>query len=115
MGIAKRSLPHERGLCLLFPALAAAPLLAIARTAATTQGFFTAGNDQVILLSMVFVGIVAVGMTPVMLSGAFVSMGLEVRAAAMIFMAGFSLDLPVAIAIGVGAVTEVLQDVVIGG
>ncbi len=47
----------------LLPLLAGMMIAVIAPAAATTPGFFTLGNGQAIIASMVFVGMVATGMT----------------------------------------------------
>ena len=101
------------------PLLAGITIAVIIVAAFTTQGFFTLGNGQAILFSMIFVGMVAVGMTLIMISGAFVSMALATTAtiSAMIFMASLPLGLPVAIVLtlAVGAMTGALQGVIISG
>jgi ribose/xylose/arabinose/galactoside ABC-type transport system permease subunit len=103
----------------LLPVLLSVLMALIVAAAWTTQGFFTLGNGQAILSSMVFVGMVAVGMTLVMVSGAFVSLALATTAtiSAMIFMASLPLGLPLAIVLTVaaGAATGAVQGVVIGG
>lgn len=104
---------------ILLPGIAVAIAIAILWAALTTQGFFTLDNARAILTSMIFVGMVAVGMTLIMVSGAFVSLALATTAtiSAMIFMASLSLGLPGAIAVTVlaGALTGALQGMAIGG
>ncbi|MBL8577605.1 MAG: ABC transporter permease [Mesorhizobium sp.] len=103
----------------LLPGFTTVTALLILWFAVTTQGFFTLDNARAILASMVFVGMVSIGMTLIMVSGAFVSMALATTAtiSAMIFMASLSFGLPVAIALTVlvGALTGALQGVAIGG
>lgn len=103
----------------LLPLLAGVMIAVIALAAVTTPGFFTLGNGQAIIASMVFVGMVATGMTLVMVSGAFVSLALATTATicAMIFMASLPLGLPVALVLTVaaGALTGAMQGLVIGG
>jgi simple sugar transport system permease protein/ribose transport system permease protein len=85
----------------------------------TTPGFFTLGNLQAILTSTVFVGMVAVGMTLIMISGAFVSLalGTTATAAAMLYMAALPLGVPVAIAMTLLAALLIgtIQGIAIGG
>lgn len=101
------------------PALIAIMAVIIALAALTTPGFFTLVNGQAIMSSMVFVGMVAVGMTLIMVSGAFVSLALAttVTISAMIFMATLHLGLPLALLVTLvmGSLTGAVQGVVIGG
>ena len=55
----------------------------------TTPGFLTADNARAILINASVVGIAAVGMTPVTLSGNFISLGVQQTAvlAAVVFLA----------------------------
>lgn len=103
----------------ILPTLVVATLMVLALAAWTTPGFFTLGNGQAILASTVFVGMVATGMTLVMVSGAFVSLALATTATvcAMLFMASLPLGLPTALLITVaaGAATGAVQGLVIGG
>jgi ribose/xylose/arabinose/galactoside ABC-type transport system permease subunit len=77
---------------------------------ATTQGFFSTNNLRAILASVGFVGIVAVGMTVIMISGSFVSMTLGVTAAvtAIFFIWSLQFGVPVAI------VSTVILGILIG-
>lgn len=101
------------------PLLAVAMIAVIGLAAATTPGFFTLGNGQAIIASMVVVGMVATGMTLIMASGAFVSLALATTATicAMIFMASLPFGLPVALVLTVaaGGLTGAVQGLVIGG
>ena len=85
----------------------------------TTPGFFTIGNGQAILASTVFVGMVATGMTLIMVSGAFVSlaMGTTATISAMVFMALLGLGLVPAIILTLllGMALGLMQGIVIGG
>ncbi len=102
------ALPSQRGYLLrpvLFaPAVAFAVFLAIA--AATTSGFLTGGNLKAVLLSSAFVGIIAVGMTPITIGGNLFSLSLGITAAvcAMAFTQflriGFGEAIVLALAIG---------------
>ena len=69
--------------------LFAAVLAAVVVWGFATAGFFTVDNGKAILSSMAFVGIVAVGMTFIMISGALVSLsiGLTLAVSGMVFMA----------------------------
>jgi simple sugar transport system permease protein/ribose transport system permease protein len=104
---------------LALPGVVAILLAYVAFASLTTPGFFTLGNLQAILTSTIFVGMVAVGMTLVMISGAFVSLalGTTATAAAMLYMSLLPWGLPAAIiltllaALMVGAV----QGIAIGG
>ena len=101
------------------PCVAAILLAYVVFASLTTPGFFTLGNLQAILTSTVFVGMVAVGMTLIMISGAFVSLalGTTATAAAMLFMASLPLGLPVAIIVTLIAalLLGAIQGVAIGG
>lgn len=101
------------------PVLLGLLVAALAWAAVTTPGFFTIGNAQAILTSTIFVGMVAVGMTLVMVSGSFVSLALATTAtvSAMMFMALLPLGLAPAIVITIMAAGVVgsLQGAVIGG
>lgn len=101
------------------PALVVAMVAILAWAAFTTPGFFTLGNAQAILTSTVFVGMVAVGMTLIMVSGSFVSLALATTTtiSAMIFMAGLGWGLVPAIlaTLAVAVVVGAIQGVVIGG
>ncbi|MBL8582045.1 MAG: ABC transporter permease, partial [Rhizobiaceae bacterium] len=101
------------------PALMALVLAVLVWAALTTPGFFTLGNAQAILTSTVFVGMVAVGMTLIMVSGSFVSLALATTTtiSAMIFMACLSWGVLPAIIFTLLAATVLgaVQGVVIGG
>ncbi len=104
---------------LALPGVAAILLAYIASAAVTTPGFFTLVNLQAILTSTIFVGMVAVGMTLIMVSGAFVSLalGTTATAAAMLYMASLPLGLPMAITLTLIAALLVgsIQGIAIGG
>jgi len=78
----------------------------LAVAAATTSGFLTAGNLKSVLLSSAFVGIIAVGMTPITIGGNLFSLSLGITAAvcAMAFTyflrLGFGEAVVLALAIG---------------
>lgn len=101
------------------PALTVLMVVALVWSAFSTPGFFTLGNAQAILTSTIFVGMVAVGMTLVMVSGSFVSLALATTAtiSAMVFMACLSWGVLPAIAITLvlALATGAAQGVVIGG
>ncbi|MFO0991192.1 MAG: ABC transporter permease [Hyphomicrobiales bacterium] len=104
---------------LALPGVAAILLAYVASASLTTPGFFTLGNLQAILTSTIFVGMVAVGMTLIMISGAFVSLalGTTATAAAMLYMAALPLGLPSAIILTLlaAAVIGMIQGIAIGG
>jgi len=104
---------------LALPCVAAILLAYVAFASVTTPGFFTLGNLQAILTSTIFVGMVAVGMTLIMISGSFVSLalGTTATAAAMLYMAALPLGLPVAIVLTLIAalLLGMIQGVAIGG
>jgi len=104
---------------LLSPLLIAVTVTAAFATALTTPGFFTLGNGQAILSSMIFVGMISVGMTLIMVSGAFVSLALATTAtiSAMIFMASLGFGLPAAIVLTLvaGLAVSAVQGVAISG
>jgi ribose/xylose/arabinose/galactoside ABC-type transport system permease subunit len=114
-----RSGPARRLLLRLLQALAVAAALAVLAGAVTTQGFFTVDNAKAILSSVSFVGIVAVGMTLIMLSGAFASMSLGTTAAisAMVFVSSLQFGVPVALVLtlALGVAIGAVQGVMIGG
>lgn len=78
----------------------------LAVAAASTSGFLTTGNLKSVLLSSAFVGIIAVGMTPITIGGNLFSLSLGVTAAvcAMAFTyflrLGFGEAIVLALAIG---------------
>jgi ribose/xylose/arabinose/galactoside ABC-type transport system permease subunit len=86
--------------------------------AATTQGFLTVSNVKAILTATAFVGIVAVGMTVIMLSGSLFSLALgqTVAVTAMFFLYGLQFGLAVAIVLTLllGFATGAVQGVIIG-
>lgn len=100
-------------------ALGVIAVLVVLAGAATTQGFFTVANVKAILSSVSFVGVVAVGMTVIMISGAFASMSLGTTAAvsAMVFVSSLKFGVPVAIlmTLALGVAIGALQGVMIGG
>jgi len=63
--------------------------------AATTQGFLTWSNFKAILTAAAFVGIIAVGLTVIVLSGSLFSLALGQTAAisAMVFLYALRIDL----------------------
>jgi ribose transport system permease protein len=67
----------------------------------TTPGFLTADNARAILINASVVGIAAVGMTPVTLSGNFISLGVQQTAvlAAVVFLALLDGGWPVLVAL----------------
>ena len=85
----------------------------------TTQGFFTVGNAKAILSSVSFVGIVAIGMTVIMFSGAFVSMSLGTTAAVTAIFFVYALQLGVfpaiVLTIVLGTLIGAVQGALIGG
>jgi ribose transport system permease protein len=104
---------------LALQALLAAAALALAVLAVTTQGFFTVDNGRAILASLGFVGILAVGMTVIMISGAFASLSLGLTAAvtAMFFLSSLHYGIAAAIlmTIALGTVIGAVQGAAIGG
>lgn len=104
---------------LALPGVAAILLAYVVFASLMTPGFFTIGNLQAILSSTIFVGMVAVGMTLIMISGAFVSLalGTTATAAAMLYMAALPLGLPIAIFFTLVAalIIGAIQGIAIGG
>lgn len=109
----------RRALLLILQGLVAAAAVVAVVGAITTQGFFSIGNLQAILSSVGFVGIVAVGMTVIMISGSFVSMSLGTQAAVSAIFFVWALKFGVAPAILatvlLGALVGALQGYAIGG
>ncbi|QEX23721.1 sugar ABC transporter permease [Hypericibacter adhaerens] len=93
-------------------------LLLIVGLAAATPGFFTIANFQAVLASTTFVGLVAIGMTLIMISGAFVSMSLAttgtVTAMFFVFALQFGLVPAVLMTVALGAILGLLQGLAIG-
>lgn len=93
-------------------------LLLIVVGAAATPGFFTIANFQAVLASTTFVGLVAVGMTLIMISGAFVSMSLATTATVTAMYFVFALQFGVVPAIlstiALGALLGLFQGLAIG-
>ena len=87
--------------------------------AVSTSGFLTWDNAKAILASMGFVGIIAVGMTLIMLSGNLFSLSLGTTAAvsAMAFLAALHWGVAAAIAAALvlGLVIGAAQGLVVGG
>jgi ribose/xylose/arabinose/galactoside ABC-type transport system permease subunit len=85
----------------------------------TTPNFLSVDNIKAILLASAFVGIVAIGMTMIMLSGHLFSLSLGITAAvcAMVFLYALRFGLVPAIlaAIIVGCVVCALQGGIVGG
>ena len=75
----------------------------LAYGAADTSGFLTVANLKAILTSTALVGIIAVGMTAIMISGNLFSLSVGQTAAvtAMLFLYALRIDLGVAIVLGV--------------
>lgn len=87
--------------------------------AATTDGFLTVDNLQAVLLSSAFVGVIALGMTVIMLSGNLFSLSLGATAAvgAIAFLYGLRWGFAPALVFSVGIATAIcaVQGLVIGG
>ncbi|HEY0278312.1 MAG TPA: ABC transporter permease [Solirubrobacterales bacterium] len=98
-------------------AVLAAAVMIVA--AATTEGFFSSVNYQSILTSMSVTGILAVGLTPIMLSGNYFSLalGATVVTSASAFLAALTFGVVPAIlmALGLALIFGLVQGVVIGG
>jgi ribose transport system permease protein len=103
----------------LLQGLGAAAAVVLLVAAVTTSGFLSVENFRAILASTTFVGMLAVGMTVIMISGSFVSMSLATTStvAAMFFV--YALHWGVAPAIlltlALGGVVGLIQGVAIGG
>jgi simple sugar transport system permease protein/ribose transport system permease protein len=102
-------------------ALAGPLLLGIALLtfmAITTEGFLTGGNVKAVLLSSAFLGIIAIGLTPITLGGYLFSLSLGTTAAvcAMAFMYMLRVGFVEAIVLAVllGAVICALQGWIVG-
>ena len=93
-------------------------VLAVVIIACTTSGFFDGANYQAILQSLAITGLLAVGVTPIMLSGNFfaLSLGATLVASSMVFLAALSLGLVIAIvlALALGVLVGLIQGGVIG-
>jgi ribose/xylose/arabinose/galactoside ABC-type transport system permease subunit len=91
---------------------------ALVAVAVTTQGFLTASNLKATVASMAFVGIVAVGLTPITLSGSLFSLtlGSTVAMSAVLFFGVLGLGLVPAIAITlvVGILVGAAQGYLVG-
>jgi ribose/xylose/arabinose/galactoside ABC-type transport system permease subunit len=97
--------------------LAAAVVLAVGAIA--THGFFSVNNLQAILGSTTFVGMIAVGMTIIMISGSFVSLSLGTTATvcAMFFVYAtqFGVVAAILMALLLGCIIGLIQGLAIGG
>ncbi len=86
--------------------------------AITTDGFLTTQNFKAILTATSFVGIIAVGMTAIMLSGNLFSLSLGTTAAvtAMFFLYAlqFGLGLAIVLTLSLGVLIVGLQGIVVG-
>ncbi|MBK5232870.1 MAG: ABC transporter permease [Thermoleophilia bacterium] len=84
----------------------------------TTHGFLTLNNFRAVLGSTTFVGIVAVGMTIIMISGSFVSLSLGTTATvtAMLFIFGlqFGVVASILMTLTLGCLIGVVQGLAIG-
>lgn len=109
----------RRAALLGLQALLVAFAIALVVLAATTQGFFTLDNARAILASVSFVGLLAVGMTVIMISGSFASLSLGTTAAvtAMFFLTSLQFGIAFAIiaTIALGALIGALQGAMVGG
>lgn len=85
----------------------AAAIIFIVAAAITTPGFLTIHNFRAILGSTTFVGLIAVGMTVIMISGSFVSMSLGTLATVTAIFFVFALQF--------GVVAAILSTLVLGG
>jgi simple sugar transport system permease protein/ribose transport system permease protein len=98
------------------PAVAFVLLLAIA--AGTTSGFLTGGNLKSVLLSSAFVGIIAVGMTPITIGGNLFSLSLGITAAvcamAFTYFLRIGFGEAILLAIAIGGVACGLQGWIVG-
>lgn len=108
--------PNRR---LALAALAALALAFVLVAALTTKGFLSVANGKAILASMGIIGIVAVGMSCITLSGNIVSvtLGTTVVVTTMAFLAALEFGPVAAIVITLllGAMVGGLQGVVVGG
>lgn len=87
--------------------------------AVNAPGFLTVDNLQAIMLSAAFVGVIALGMTVIMLSGNLFSLSLGATAAvgAIAFLYGLQWGFVPAVAFSVGIATAIcaIQGLIIGG
>ena len=102
----------------LLQAVGAAAALVLVLGAATTQGFVSVNNFQAILGSTTFVGMVAVGMTIIMISGSFVSLSLgttaTVTAMSFVYALQFGLVAAILAALTLGCMIGLIQGLAIG-
>jgi ribose transport system permease protein len=112
------------GISLPRPALSTVTIVAVFVAicvwgAISTHGFTTIGNIQAILTSSAFVGVIAIGMTLIMVSGYVFSLSLGLTAAveAMAFLYGlrFGLALDIVFVLALGAAICGVQGWVVGG
>ena len=96
----------------------AAVILALGAVAINTPGFLTPQNFRAILGTTTFVGLIAVGMTVIMISGSFVSMSLgslaTVCAIFFIFALKFGVITAIFSTLALGAVLGLVQGYLIG-
>lgn len=90
----------------------------VAAAAATTPGFLSAQNFRAILGTTTFVGLIAVGMTVIMISGSFVSMCLgtmaTVTAIFFIYALKFGVTEAIVATLALGALLGLVQGFLIG-
>jgi ribose/xylose/arabinose/galactoside ABC-type transport system permease subunit len=115
------TLPRRRGRVAslrLLQAMGLAVAVLIIVAAVSTSGFLSWENAKAILASTTFVGMVAVGMTIIMISGSFVSMSLGTTATVTAMFFVFMLKAGVVVAIlatlALGGVIGLVQGMAIG-
>lgn len=113
--LAVRSAPAARQVTLVLVAMFAVVLLV---GALTTQGFLSVANVKAILNATAFVGIIAVGMTVIMLSGNLfsLSLGTTTAVSAMLFLFALKAGIVAAVVVTLvmGAVIGVAQGLLVG-
>jgi ribose/xylose/arabinose/galactoside ABC-type transport system permease subunit len=112
--------PRTLALPRVFKACATVALvMVVAYGAFTTEGFATVANGKAILAAMAVVGIVAVGMTLIVLSGNLfsLSLGTTVAVSAMFFLYALRFGVPTAITLTLllGIFVSAIQGLIIGG
>jgi ribose/xylose/arabinose/galactoside ABC-type transport system permease subunit len=93
-------------------------VIVAAAVAFSTDGFASAANFRAIAISSAITGILAVGLTPLMISGNYLSlaMGVTLICSSMIFLAGLDRGVATALllAFAFGVVTGLVQGLLIG-
>jgi ribose/xylose/arabinose/galactoside ABC-type transport system permease subunit len=117
--VSSRERAFHRHVLRAVQALGVVALVVVVIGMITTQGFFSLSNLKAILASVGLVGIVAIGMTVIMISGAFVSLSLGTTAAVtaifFVYALQFGIVPAIMMTIVLGVAVGAVQGLIIGG